>query len=344
MQILKRVACLAVGLGVLLVLPGPQIALHGQQPAQPAGGRGRGAAPAPLIVWGPVPVAPLAWIPPNKPIWKLKDLLAKHKNEQNWTEVVVNDNLFHAEYIMMAPGQKTPKKFYPENRAFWMVQDGQIRFNIDGQEPFVASKLFLVQVPRRRFFTMETVGDKPSLRVEVTMANSYDKAMYALDQTPTPRPGVKYVKFRDDPQVGAYDDANVPFIDYNETIAGHPVQKRNQNQWIGDPHGIANIIRGNPATQPAANPNNKGHFHLSGPEWWLIPEGSLEWTMETNKPGSKITVLGEQGDIVYAPAQVWHSIRFAGTGMATRIALVGYENSHVFQTPDELGSPGAGSE
>ena len=344
MQVLKRVACLAAGLGVLLMLPGPQISLHGQQDAPQRGGRGRGQAPPPLIVWAPMPVQPITWVAPNKPIWKVKDLLAKHKSEQNWTEVVVNDNLFHAEYISMAPGARTPKKFYPENRAFWMVQDGQIRFTIDGQEPFVASKGFLVQVPRRNMFSMETVGDKPSLRVEVTMANSYDKAMYAADETPTPRPGVKYIKFRDDPQKGAYDDANVPYIDYNQTIAGHPVTKRNQSQWIGDPHGIANIIRGNPATQAPANPVNKGHFHLSGPEWWLIPEGSLEWTMETNKPGSKISVVADQGDIVYAPAQVWHNIRFAGTGMATRIAIVGYENSHVYQTPDELGGNAGGVE
>ena len=41
-----------------------------------------------------MPVQPIQWMPPNKPIWKLKDLLAKHKSEQNWTEVVVNDNLF----------------------------------------------------------------------------------------------------------------------------------------------------------------------------------------------------------------------------------------------------------
>jgi mannose-6-phosphate isomerase-like protein (cupin superfamily) len=347
MHLLKRMAFLAAGLGVCLMLPGPRIDLLGQQaqaPQRGGGARGRGPAAPPLIVWAPMPVQPINWIPPNKPVTRLKDLLAKHKADQNWTEVVVNDNLFHAEYIMMAPGQRTPKKFYPENRAFWMVQDGQIRFTIDGQEPFVASKGFLVQVPRRDMFSMETVGDKPSLRVEVTMANSYDKAMYAADETPTPRPGVKYAKYRDDPQKGAYDDANVPFIDYNQTIAGHAVQKRNQNQWVGDPHGIANIIRGDPKTQPPANPANKGHYHLSGPEWWLIPEGSLEWTMETNKPGSKITFVADQGDIVYAPAQVWHAIRFAGTGMATRIAIVGYENSHVYQTPEELGGGGATNE
>jgi mannose-6-phosphate isomerase-like protein (cupin superfamily) len=317
------------------MLPGQQADVHGQ--GRGAGGRGRGQAPPPLIAWAPVPVATPTWVAPNKPIWRLADLKAKHKSEQNWTEVVVNDNLFHAEYIQMAPGAKTPKHFYAENRAFWMVQEGQIRFTIEGQEPFVASKGFLVQVPRRNIFSMETVGDTPSLRVEVTMASSYDKVLYPVDETPTPIKGMKFIKVRDDPQKGAYDDANVPYIDYNLTIAGHAVTKRNQNQWIGDDHGIANIIRGNPPTAPASA-GNRGHYHLSGPEWWLIPEGQMEYTMEPVGGGKPLaTFVADQGDIVYAPASVWHNIRFAGTGMATRIAVVGYANSHLYQTPDELG-------
>ena len=44
------------------------------------------------------------------------------------------------------------------------------------------------------------------------------------------------------------------------------------------------------------------------------------------------------GDIAYAPAQTWHRVRFAGAGMATRLAIVGYANSHVFQaTGDRSG-------
>ena len=60
---------------------------------------------------------------------------------------------------------------------------------------------------------------------------------------------------------GSYDDANVPYIDYNLTIAGTQKPKRNQNQFLGDPSaggfvnvGIVNIIRGDPATQKPARP------------------------------------------------------------------------------------------
>ena len=54
------------------------------------------------------------------------------------------------------------------------------------------------------------------------------------------------------------------------------------------------------------------------------------------KIGSLPIFVADQGDIVYAPAQTWHRVRFAGAGMATRLAIVGYANSHVFQPPEEV--------
>lgn len=282
-----------------------------------------------MLVWAPLPVEPNEWIAPNKPLTRLSELRSKHAGELNWTETVVSDNLFHADYISMAPGAKTPRRFHPDNRAWWIVQDGQIRFTIEGQEPFVASKGFLVQVPHRLVYSMETVGDKPSLRLEVTVANS--STMYPIDETPTPVSGVKYVRARVATVKGAYDKANVPFIDYNQTIAGNAKAKPNQDQFIGDSHGIANIIRGDPKTQAPARDEDKGHLHETGPEFWFILEGQMEF-----KIGSVPVFVADQGDVVYAPAKTWHRIRFAGASMATRLAIVGYPNSHVFQPPEEL--------
>jgi mannose-6-phosphate isomerase-like protein (cupin superfamily) len=282
-----------------------------------------------MLVWAPLPVEPNEWIAPNKPIYRLSELRSKHAGEQSWTVTVVSDNLFHADYISMAPGAKTPRRFDQDNREWWIVQDGQIRFTVEGQEPFVASKGFMVQVPHRLVYSMETVGDRPSLRLEVTVANS--STMYPIDQTPTPVPGVKYVRAQVATVKGSYDKANVPFIDYNLTIAGNPKPKQNQNQFIGDPHGIANIIRGDPKTQAPAQDADKGHLHETGPEFWFILEGQMEF-----KIGSLPVFVADQGDVVYAPAKTWHRVRFAGTSMATRLAIVGYPNSHVFQTPEEL--------
>src|SRR5712691_7043075 len=49
------------------------------------------------------------------------------------------------------------------------------------------------------------------------------------------------------------------------------------------------------------------------------------------KIGSVPIFVADQGDTAYAPAQTWHRVRFAGSGMATRLAIVGYANSHVYQ-------------
>jgi mannose-6-phosphate isomerase-like protein (cupin superfamily) len=119
-----------------------------------------------------MPIEPAKWIAPNRPHWKLSELLAKHKGEPNWTESIVNDATLRADYISMAPGAKTPRRLHPDTRAWWIVQDGQIRFTIDGQEPFVATKGFLVQVPYRNVYSMETVGDTPSLRLEVNIGGA----------------------------------------------------------------------------------------------------------------------------------------------------------------------------
>ncbi|MEO8052468.1 MAG: cupin domain-containing protein [Acidobacteriota bacterium] len=284
-----------------------------------------------MQVWAPVPVQPNPWMAPNKPIIRLSELRAKHAGKQNWSETVVSDNLFRADYISMAPGAKTPRRFDQDNREWWIIQDGQIRFTVEGQEPFVASKGFMVQVPHRNIYSMETVGDIPSLRLEVTIARS--AIMYPADETPPPVSGVKYVRARVAAVKGSYDKANVPYIDYNETIAGNPKPKQNQNQFIGDSHGIVNIIRGDPKTQPPVRDGDLGHLHETGPEFWFILEGQMEF-----KIGSVPTFLADQGDVVYAPAKTWHRIRFAGNGMATRLAIVGYANSHVFQPTEDAGN------
>jgi mannose-6-phosphate isomerase-like protein (cupin superfamily) len=336
MRTFKHIAFVAaLSTGLFVGLPGQFGDVHGQQ--RGGGGRGQaaGGGRGQMEVWAPMPVKPNPFLPPHKPLTKLSDLLAKHKGQQNWTELVVNDNLFHGSYVSMAPGAKTPRRFHQDNRAFWIVQDGQIRFTIEGIEPFVASKGFLVQVPKRLIYSMETVGDRPSLRFEVLMANAH--TMYPADETPTPVPGVRYERARVASAKGSYDEANVPYIDYNLTIAGSQKPKRNQNQFIGDAHdggyvnvGIANIIRGDPKTEKPARAEDKGHFHLTGPEFWFILEGQNEF-----KIGDIPVFVANQGDIVYAPAQTWHRPRHVGNGMATRLAIVGYANSHVYEATGE---------
>ena len=138
--------------------PAAPPAAPAQTPAAPAAGRARGAAPIQQTVWSPKAVKPTGYTGVHKPHTKLADVLAKHKGETDWVESIVDDETLHGDYIMMGPGKKTPKRANVDTREWWIVRDGQIRFTIDGQEPFVASKGFLVQVPYRTFYSMETGG------------------------------------------------------------------------------------------------------------------------------------------------------------------------------------------
>jgi mannose-6-phosphate isomerase-like protein (cupin superfamily) len=277
------------------------------------------------LAWAPVPAQPAAWTAPNKPIWRLSELLAKHKGQANWSETVVADNLLHADYISMAPGVKTPRQFHPDNRAWWIVQEGQIRFTIEGQEPFVAPKGYLVQVPYRNVFSLETVGDKPSLRLEVNIAGA--QTMYPIDETPEAMPGFNFVKVRISGK-GKYDQGNKPYIDFNAVVAGTEKQRR----FIADDRAVANIIIGDPKKQRPAAENDKGHFHEVSPEFWIVLLGKIEY-----KIGSLPIFIADQGDIVYTPAQTWHRARFAGTDLACRLAMNGYQDLlHNYQPLDEL--------
>jgi mannose-6-phosphate isomerase-like protein (cupin superfamily) len=275
------------------------------------------------LAWAPVPTTPNAWVAPNKPHWKLSELLASHKGNTNWRQTVVVDNLLQADYVQMPAGMKTKKRFHADNRVWWVVQSGQLRFNIEGQDPIVASKGFLVQVPYRNVYSMEVVGNDPALFLEVTTAGS--QVLYPIDEKPEPASGVDFVKVRINGK-GKYDERNKPFFDFNSMIANNILR---QMPFVVDDRAFANIIRGNPQ---ADNPKDKGHFHEVSGEFWFILEGQIEY-----KIGSLPIFLADQGDVVYVPKQVWHRAHHGGTGPSTRLAMNGYPDLlHDYQPNEEL--------
>src|SRR5437763_17135449 len=129
--------------------------------------------------WAPKPLTVPKYVPPNKPHTKIADLKARHQNDANWSEEIVSDNTLHASYIQSAPGTKVARRFHPDTRAWWIVTDGQIRFDIEGQQPITATKGSMVQAPMQTIYSMETVGDKPALRFEVNIAG--EKTLYPQD-------------------------------------------------------------------------------------------------------------------------------------------------------------------
>jgi mannose-6-phosphate isomerase-like protein (cupin superfamily) len=307
--------CVAAGVVLLSVLWAQD-----KPPARRSGGGQQQA----IIGWAPK--KPAGWVAPNKPHTKLAEVLAKHKAQKDWTQTIVSDDYLHADLIQMAPGGKTQRRFHPDTREWWVVWDGQIKFNIEGQEPFIASKGYLVQVPYRNVYSMETVGDKPSLRFEVNIANA--RTMYPVDETPPRTPGITFVRVRL-PGKGKYDQGNKPYLDFNAMLAGTEKQRR----FIADDRAVGNVILGYAKDLPPTTDADKGHFHEECSEFWFILAGKVEYKLETVG-----MILADEGDVVYAPRQMWHRPRWAGDGPSCRLAMNGYQDiGHLFEATDSTG-------
>src|SRR3954469_20547861 len=102
----------------------------------PAGAQSQ--RPAPMTAWAPQPVKLAPFTAPNKLLQKLSDIQAAHQGQKAWEQTVALTRDYYGRYIQMAPGEKIKTQFYADDRTFWVVESGQIRFTIEGQQPFVA--------------------------------------------------------------------------------------------------------------------------------------------------------------------------------------------------------------
>ena len=316
---------LKAAVGAVFAIVAALTVVAAQQPPPAAPAPGPAAAPAGgpqgQLAWAPKAVKLNEWVAPHKPHTKLVDVLAAHKGHADWTELVVDDDNLHAAYISMGPGKTTPRRMNADTREWWIIQDGQIRFSIDGQEPFVASKGYLVQVPYRNMYSMETVGDQPSLRYEVNIAKA--RKMYPMDEKPVPVAGFNFVPVRV-PGKGTYAEGNKPFVDFNAVVAGTDKTRR----FVHDDRAVANIILGKGIQPPALT--ERGHFHPESAEFWFILLGKIRYNIE----GLKV-FEADQGDIVYVPKQRFHLASFAGD-LSCRLAMNGYVDlSHSYEAANE---------
>jgi len=256
-------------------------------------------------------------VAPNRPHWKLAEILSSHAGQKNWTQSIVRDpGGLTAQYIQMAPGEKTKTMLYADSSIFWVVESGQIRFTIQGQEPFVASHNFVVTVPARTAFSLETVGDAPSLRFEASHTRS--TPLYPIGETPTPVKGKTYMRTAITGSPPGYGNGK-PYVDYQKDIAeggGRPPAGFGR-----DSETQVNIIRGPGIPRPPDS--DPGHFHDGSAEFFFVLEGHLSLLTE----GVPFIADAVPGDVLYAPAGRWHRTAFAGDGMSGRISIHGVASS-----------------
>jgi mannose-6-phosphate isomerase-like protein (cupin superfamily) len=285
--------------------------------------------PKTLLSWAPKPIEASKWVSPNRPHVVYAELLAKHKGQQNWVEPVQDDEHLHGEFISSAPGTKTPKRFHPDTREWWVITEGQIRFHIDGQEPFVASKGWLVQVPYRTVYSMETIGDTPSIRLETNIAHA--RTLYPMDMKPPKLDGFEFVPVRIAGPVSPDNKTNRFHATFEELAAEVEATPKKQAtlRFVHDDRAAVNFIYGYAKDLPPVTDGDRGHYHVEGGEFWIVLSGQIRYKIEGID-----TFIAQLYDCVYVPKFKFHLARWYGDGASTRLAMNGYYDiAHLFDAP-----------
>ncbi|MCC6362409.1 MAG: hypothetical protein IT165_02740 [Bryobacterales bacterium] len=291
-------------------------------------------AQPPRVFYFPKPVAPTPYLAPMKPLTRLADLKAKHYGNSNWSELVIDDGNSRAYVISAAPGSKVARHLFPDSPAWWVVQEGRIRFEIEtpqGWQKFEARKGSYVFAPERHLHSLEVVGNKPAIRFEVTLA-----AATPVFDAPPANVGNGVIEYIPVTLSTGPNPDDVPnksgkgdriHVNIEDLEAAH----RGQSAW-SEPAQRKNRVRGNfiyghARDNPKRGPGYRGHMHADFAEFWIVLRGQLQWIME----GIDHPLLASEGDIVYAPPKRFHIPEFYGDGPACRLTSSTYPSAnHIF--------------
>ncbi|MCW5982585.1 MAG: cupin domain-containing protein [Bryobacteraceae bacterium] len=268
------------------------------------------------------------YTPPHKPHTKLSDLKQKHQGEKSWREVVVDDEHLRSEYLFVPPGTKQPRGLHPDTRAWWVVMDGEVRFDIETKDSFVARKGSMVQVPMQTLFSWEVTGDRPALIFETNVAGA--RTLYVNQGDAPKSPGVEWVPVKMTRRIGDWEYDNKPHVTFDEIAKKlESGEVKGTQRIVQDDRGTANFIYGYEKQLPPIDPKARGHYHPEGAEYWLIMAGQIRYPIE----GVGL-VIASEGDVVYVPKHTFHAPRWHGEGPSCRLAMNGFPFiSHLFD-PD----------
>ena len=259
------------------------------------------------------PLRPTGWTAPMRPFLRLADVKAQHRGEKEWSEWVVKDEHLWSQYIQSAPGSKVSPRFHPDTREWWAVLEGQIRFNIEGQEPFTARRRSMVQVPPQTIYSMETVGNVPAIRFETNIQNAV--TIYVEPPNLT-LPGFELVAVTTARRPFPYGKENKPHINLDDLAAANP--DYTGSRFVDDDRAVSSIIYvRDPSKLPPLDVDTS-HWHAGGAEYWIVLIGQIRFPLENQE----IFILNE-GDLAYAPAFTRHEPRGWGDGPACRLAMDG---------------------
>jgi quercetin dioxygenase-like cupin family protein len=287
-----------------------------QQPAAPR--------QVPTAAWAAKPLKTPGYRPGLRPWVRLADLKKKYQSRVNWAEVVADDGRLSGAYVASAPGTKSARLFHPDTREWFAVVEGEMRVEIEGQEPFTATRGSLVNIPRQTIYTVETVGTVPSLRFTLNVSGA--KTVYPKEtKPPDAPPGTTWTEVRINRTPGRYDEFNQPHLNIHVAAAGN--EKYSGGRFVRDDKSEMLVIYGHERNMPPLDPNDKGHFHAESGEMWLVFSGKIRYAFEGLEP-----FIASEGDVVYVPANTWHATRFIGDN-ACRLSITEYVGNALLLPP-----------
>lgn len=281
--------------------------------------------PVPTAAWAPKPIATPAYPPGHRPWVKLADLKARHKAESNWTEKIVDDGRLSGEYYAAAPGTKVSRRFHPDTREWFAVVEGEVRVEIEGQPPFIATRGSLVNIPRQTIYSLETIGTAPSLRFVVNVARA--RMLFPQDvDPPPPAAGTAWVPVTINRTAARYDEFNQPHLNIHEAAAKN--EKYAGGRFVRDDKSEMLVLYGHEKNLPPLDPADKGHFHAESAEFWLVFTGQIRYAFEGQQP-----FVASEGDVVYVPAGTWHATRYTGAAPSCRLSITEYVGNALLLEP-----------
>jgi quercetin dioxygenase-like cupin family protein len=280
--------------------------------------------PVPTAAWAPKPLKTPAYKAGLRPWVKLADLKARHKGQANWSEVIADDGRLAAEYHFAAPGTKLSKRFHPDTREWFAVVEGEVRVEIEGQEPFTAARGSLINVPRQTIYSVETIGTAPSLRFTLNVSGA--KTVFPKEAPPpAAAAGTAWTEVRINRTPGRYDEFNQPHLNIHAEASKN--EKYSGGRFVRDDKSEMLVIYGHEKNMPPLDPNDKGHFHAESAEMWLVFSGQIRYSFEGQQP-----FIASEGDVVYVPANTWHATRFIGDD-ACRLSITEYVGNALLLPP-----------
>ncbi len=279
---------------------------------------------------------PSAYKAPNRPIWRLSELKQMHAGQNNWSEAIILDDEADVTYNSGAPGARIARRMHPDTPTVFVIISGNLRFNVEGQQPVTATKTGIVHIMKDTLYSAEVTSDQNALWIEVNV-RGYSTVYPATDPKPQASPGNSIVKTAFVHRPPPYKTPNQLYFNTLEAIATCKVHIAVQDDHLfANPAlgyvnpadnkcgtGSLNIGSGRPLKPGVTfNPSAPfGHLHSGTVEWWVLQVGQTTGRFEN---------YGEyhatEGDVMYVPPDTWHETPAdTPSGPTVRLAMGAYQ-------------------